>query len=67
MMQEDAYCCVDVVHQSRAVQSALKNLDAAGILYVPLEILLSPIIASASMAFSSVSVVLNSFRIKLLS
>lgn len=26
MLEEDAYC-VDIVHQSRAVQNALKNLD----------------------------------------
>lgn len=36
---------------------------AAGLLYLPLGILLSPIIASASMAFSSFSVVMNSLRI----
>ena len=76
LMRGDLTSIVDAVALSRATMRVMKqNLFwafiynvicipvAAGVLY-PLGILLSPILASAAMAFSSTSVVLNSLRLR---
>ena len=76
LMRGDLTSIADAVALSRATMRIMKqNLFwafiynvvcipvAAGVLY-PLGILLSPILASAAMAFSSTSVVLNSLRLR---
>ena len=76
LMRSDLNSVVDAIKLSRASMRTMKqNLFwafiynvvcipvAAGVLY-PLGILLSPILASAAMAFSSTSVVLNSLRLR---
>jgi P-type Cu+ transporter len=47
-----------------AVRNTLGIPTAAGLLYPVLGVLLSPVIASAAMARSSLSVVLNSLRLR---
>ena len=76
LMRSDLNSLVDAIRLSRASMRTMKeNLFwafiynvvcipvAAGVLY-PLGILLSPVLASAAMAFSSTSVVLNSLRLR---
>lgn len=46
------------------IYNALGVPVAAGVLYPFFGLLLSPIIASAAMAFSSVSVIVNSLRLR---
>jgi Cu+-exporting ATPase len=46
------------------VYNALGVPVAAGILYPVLGLLLSPMLASAAMTFSSVSVILNALRLR---
>jgi P-type Cu+ transporter len=46
------------------IYNALGVPLAAGVLYPVLQILLSPIIASAAMTFSSVSVIGNALRLR---
>jgi P-type Cu+ transporter len=77
LMRSDLTSVVDAIVLSRRTMTITKqNLFwafiynvigipiAAGVLYPVFGILLSPIIASAAMAFSSVSVVLNSLRLR---
>ncbi len=76
LMRGDLGSAADAIHLSRRTMRTMKqNLFwafiynvigipvAAGILYPAFGILLSPILASAAMAFSSVSVVTNSLRL----
>ena len=46
------------------VYNALGVPVAAGVLYPFFDVLLSPVIASAAMALSSVSVIINSLRLR---
>lgn len=77
LMREDLNGVADTIELSRATMKVIRqNLFwafiynvvgipvAAGILYPAFGVLLSPIIASAAMAFSSVSVVGNSLRLR---
>jgi Cu+-exporting ATPase len=78
LMRGDLSGVPDAIHLSRATMKTMKqNLFwafayniiaipiAAGALYPRFGILLSPILASAAMAFSSVSVVTNSLRLRI--
>ncbi len=77
LMRDDPLAIVQAVKLSRRAMRTMKqNLFwafvyntacvpvAAGVLYPAFGILLSPVLASAAMAFSSVSVVANSLRLK---
>ena len=77
LMRGDLRSAVDAIQLSRRTMRTMRqNLFwafvynvigipiAAGALYPPFGILLSPILASAAMAFSSVSVVTNSLRLR---
>ena len=77
LMRDDPMAIVQAVNLSRRAMRTMKqNLFwafvyntacvpvAAGVLYPAFGILLSPVLASAAMAFSSVSVVANSLRLK---
>jgi Cu+-exporting ATPase len=77
LMRDDLAAVADAVALSRRTMATMRqNLFwafvynvigipiAAGVLYPPFGVLLSPIIASAAMAFSSVSVVSNSLRLR---
>jgi len=77
LMRSDPRGVADAIALSRATMRTMKqNLFwalvynvvgipvAAGVLYPAFGVLLSPVFASAAMAFSSVSVVANSLRLK---
>ncbi len=77
LMRGDLAAVADAIRLSRRTMRTMKqNLFwafayntvgipiAAGVLYPAVGLLLSPIIASAAMAFSSVSVVMNSLRLR---
>jgi Cu+-exporting ATPase len=77
LLRGDVGALVSVMRVSRAAMRTMKqNLFwafvynvigipiAAGVLYPPFGILLSPVLASAAMALSSVSVVTNSLRLR---
>jgi Cu+-exporting ATPase len=77
LMRGDLTGVVDAIRLSRRTMATMKqNLFwafiynvvgipiAAGLLYPALGILLNPVLASAAMAFSSVSVVMNSLRLR---
>jgi Cu+-exporting ATPase len=77
LMRSDLGALVDAVRLSQAAMTTMRqNLFwafvynivgipvAAGVLYPSFGLLLSPVMASAAMAFSSVSVVTNSLRLR---
>src|SRR6185312_16159933 len=77
LMRGDPRGIVQAIHLSRGTMRVMKqNLFwafayntvgipiAAGVLYPAFGLLLSPVLASAAMAFSSVSVVTNSLRLR---
>jgi len=65
---EDLPCiflaCFSMMSPIAFIYNALGVPLAAGVLYPVFRILLSPIVASAAMTFSSVSVIANSLRLR---